>query len=164
MPATNAELKLEIQGMREFQEKCEQVVKDLQGNDMLDAMRRATLLVQRDAKILAPVDSGRLRASIIPEIRAEGREVLGVVGSNVVYAPYMELGTGIYAGGKPYFPPPEALERWASRHGSTGYLVALAIYKAGGLKPRKFLQQAIENNQQRIHDLVGDAVGKIVQK
>lgn len=164
MPAINADLKLEIKGMKEFQRYCENVVKDMQGAPMLDGLRKATLIVQRDAKILSPVDTGRLRASITPEIRQIGKETQGIIGSNVVYAPYMELGTGVYAGGKPYFPPPEALATWAKRHGSTGYLVALAIFKAGGLKPRKFFQRAIDQNYERIMALIGQAVEDIIKK
>lgn len=160
----NAELRLEIKGMKETQKKMEQVVRDMHGEPFLDGMRKATLLVQRDAKILSPVDSGRLRSSIVPEVRTEGKQVMGVVGSNVVYAPYMEVGTGIFAGNSRYFPPPAALELWASRHGTTGYAVALAIFKAGGLKPREFLRKALLQNHDRIVDLIGDAVGKIVDK
>lgn len=160
----NAELRLEIKGMKETQAKMEQVVRDLHGEPFLEGMRQATLLVQRDAKILAPVDSGRLRASIMPEVRSEGKTVMGVVGSNVVYAPYMELGTGVYAGNSRYFPPPAALERWAQRHGSTGFAIAMAIYKAGGLKPREFLRKALTQNKDRIYNLIGDAVGKIIDR
>lgn len=164
MPATQPEIQLEIRGMREWQSKMEQMVKDMEGPEMLDGMRQATLLVQRDAKILAPVDSGRLRASITPEVRVDGNEVQGIVGSNVDYAPYMELGTGVYAGGNAYFPPPEALATWAKRHHTSGYLVALAIFKAGGLKPRKFIQRGIEQNAERIVQLIGNVVAKISAK
>jgi hypothetical protein len=40
---------------------------DLHGEPMLQGMRNATLLVTRDAKRFAPVDTGRLRASITPD-------------------------------------------------------------------------------------------------
>ena len=66
-------------------------------------------------------------------------------GSNVKYAPYMEYGTGRLAdaegggGGGRHWPPAQALEGWASRHGfgpGGGFLVARAIGRRGGLKPR----------------------------
>ncbi|GAG59615.1 unnamed protein product [marine sediment metagenome] len=50
---------------------------------------KACLLVERDAKILCPVDTGRLRSSITHEI--EG--TTGRVGSNVEYARIVELGS-----------------------------------------------------------------------
>ncbi len=53
------------------------------------AINKACLLVVRDAKILCPVDTGRLRSSITHEI--EG--TTGRVGSNVEYARIVELGS-----------------------------------------------------------------------
>ena len=57
----------------------------------------ATKKVQGDAKDLAPVrevDGGRLRNSIQGEVRKENNEIIGVVSTNVEYAPYVEFGTG----------------------------------------------------------------------
>jgi len=62
------------------------------------AMRKATLVVEREAKILSPVDTGRLRASIGSEVKSVGASVIGIVGSNVVYAPYQEFGTKYMTG------------------------------------------------------------------
>jgi len=50
---------------------------------------KACLMVERDAKILCPVDTGRLRSSITHEI--EG--TTGKVGSNVEYAKAVEIGS-----------------------------------------------------------------------
>ena len=63
-------------------------------NDKLEKnMLKACLLVERDAKISAPVDTGRLRASITHELQTEKDELIGLVGTNVVYAKYQEFGT-----------------------------------------------------------------------
>lgn len=81
----------EIKGIDAASKKMEQVAVDITGNPMVEGMRDATLLVTRGARILSPVDTGRLRSSIAPEvIPARGRKVAGVVGSNVIYAPYQE--------------------------------------------------------------------------
>jgi len=88
-----AAIRAEIKGLKEVQAKMEQLARDVGGTPMRDAMRTATLLVVRDAKINAPVDTGRLRASIVPEVRTLTGTVQGIVGSNVVYAPFQELGT-----------------------------------------------------------------------
>ena len=53
-------------------------------------LRTATLLVERDAKTLCPVDTGTLKRSITHEFVSK-REA--IVGTNVEYAPYIELGT-----------------------------------------------------------------------
>ena len=63
---------IEIRGMKEAQEAIERTLEDATGPPMVTAMRTATMLVQRDAKINAPVDTGRLRASITPSVRDLG--------------------------------------------------------------------------------------------
>ena len=151
------DVKVEVKGLRELQRKNEQVVRDLRGDVMLRAMRDATLLVTRGAKQNAPVDTGRLRASITPEVRGEGEDMIGVVGSNVVYAPYVELGT------RPHFPPLAALEVWARRHGTSAFLVARAISQRG-TTPRLFLQNAYNDSKPRIIALFDRALKNIVSK
>ena len=132
---------------------------------MVAAMRVATMLVTADAKQLAPVNTGRLKASITPEVITGPDIVQGIVGSNVHYAPYMELGTGTFVGRSPYFPPPSALDTWARRHGiPSGFLVARAIFRRGGLKPRRFLQGAIEKNTSKIAVLLTEVVNRIAGK
>ena len=62
----------------------------LGGQPMVDAMRKATLVVTADARRRVPVVTGRLRASIVPEVEVHGHSVEGIVGSKVAYAPHVE--------------------------------------------------------------------------
>lgn len=71
----------------------ERIAQNLSGNPVAQAMKSGMLYVTADAKRLAPVDTGRLRASISPAVETAGERTLGIVGSNVKYAPYQELGT-----------------------------------------------------------------------
>lgn len=87
------DIQIEIKGLEALRRKTDQMVKDLHGTPMLNAMRDSTLIVTRKARQNAPVDTGRLRASILPEVRLDSEDVQGVVGSNVLYAPYQEFGT-----------------------------------------------------------------------
>lgn len=69
-------------------------IKDKEVLKQLDSLieqklREACVLVQDDAKINCPVDTGRLQGSISYSV--DGKE--GIVGSNVEYAPYVEAGT-----------------------------------------------------------------------
>jgi hypothetical protein len=85
---------LEVKGLIELQKKNEKMITDLVGPPMTQAMRDNTLDVMRGARINAPIDTGRLRASITPVIRPfSGDTIQGVVGTNVEYAPFQELGT-----------------------------------------------------------------------
>ena len=60
-----------------------------------DAVRKAAMLVEREAKINVPVDTGRLRGSIASE---EKTPLLFEVGTNVEYAAAVEFGTQPYLG------------------------------------------------------------------
>lgn len=55
------------------------------------ALENIGLAAERFAKEETPVDTGRLRNSITHSLNIEGKEVY--VGTNVEYAPYVELGT-----------------------------------------------------------------------
>ena len=146
---------MEIRGLKEAQKDMERIVKDLHGRPMLDAMRDATMAVQRDAKRLAPVDTGALRSSITPEVKSENDTLVGVVGSNLIYAPFVELGT------RPHWPPIASLTTWARRHGTSAYVVARAI-ATRGTKAVKYLERAFQQNAQYIHRKLEQAADKIM--
>ncbi len=57
-----------------------------------DLQRRA-LQVERAAIRGCAVDTGRLRSSITNELGQDGQGLVAVIGTNVEYAPYVELGT-----------------------------------------------------------------------
>lgn len=60
-----------------------------------EALERAVLIVQATAQRLVPVDTGRLRASIESAVKRIGDTIVrGFVGTNVEYAPHVEIGTG----------------------------------------------------------------------
>jgi len=120
-------------------------------------MRKALRLLTRDAKINAPVDTGKLRSSIMPGVTSNSGGVVGVTGSNVAYAPFMELGTAAH------WPPIAALEGWARRHGTNAYLVARAIARRG-TKARRFLQKALQTNIHRINRIFDDYTRKVTRK
>jgi len=85
----------DVQGLEETKHKMEQVARDLHGRPMVDGMQKAVLIVVRGAKKNAPVDTGRLRASITGEVAptgiyGRGLGVQGIVGTNVSYAPTQE--------------------------------------------------------------------------
>ena len=61
------------------------------------AMEKATLGVVLGAKNRVPVKSGHLRNSITNAVQTEDGSVTGYVFTSVPYAPYVEIGTGIYS-------------------------------------------------------------------
>lgn len=57
------------------------------------SLARAAAQVERVAKHLCPVDTGRLRSSITRTVGADSRGLYAAVGTSVEYAPFVELGT-----------------------------------------------------------------------
>lgn len=158
--------RFKIEGDKRARDAMLYVAEQLHGREMVDAMTRATLVVERAAKKNAPVDTGRLRSSITHAVRTTGLinpTIQGIVGTNVKYAPYMEYGTGTFAGKSPYFPPPSALEGWARRHGMNAYLVALAIFENGGLEPRHYFKDALEETERQVSQILQTTVRTIIR-
>lgn len=155
------ETDIEIRGLEETQRAMEQAVADLTGSPMLQGMRNATLVVTRAAKQKAPVDTGRLRASITPDVVSGAQGITGIVGSNVKYAPFVELGTR-----GPRFVPGRYIGGWAARHGffrgMKSVPINFGVVVSGKAKP--YLQPAFTENRERIIRYIGDAVGTIVAK
>jgi HK97 gp10 family phage protein len=160
-----SDVQVQISGLVELDAKVNQMIADMRGEAFRGAMRRATALVTESAKRNAPVDTGRIRASITPELRVSGVNVLGVVGTNVKYAAAVELGS------KPHWMPKAPLRQWVSRvlkkRGaeleSVTYLIQRKIAMKG-TKAKPYLQPAFDANKERIVAIIGDAVAQIVSK
>ena len=164
-----SDVKITKKGLRETQRKMDQVVKDLRGegqSPLVDGVARSTLAVERVAKKKAPRDRGRLRASITPEVRSLApKTIRGVVGSNLKYAPYQELGT------KPFWPPWAPLFEWARRKTRGNLQAAGALATAArkaiarrGIKAIRYLQGALEDREEQIKRILSRAVDEIVRK
>ena len=99
--------KVQIKGMDKLHKallECNQLAL----KEVHKAVAIAALNIEREAKHRAPVDTGRLRASIRHQIDPNGLE--GQVFSDVDYAPYMEFGTS-RAPAQPILPPAADLEQ-----------------------------------------------------
>lgn len=76
------------------------------------AVRESAHVIESNAKILAPVDTGNLRSSIQVseyEIGRDGYALL--VGTHVHYAPYQEYGTATGIPAHPFLTPAADMER-----------------------------------------------------
>lgn len=152
---------VELRGEIEARQKIEQVITDLNGRPFYNAMMEAALIVEGSAKRKAPVDRGQLRQSIASEVRTSalgaGDRIIGVVGSNRVYAAAVEFGS------RPHWAPIEPLKVWARRHGANAYAVQRAIARRG-TRAQPYLVPAFEENKLRIVRILGDGVKGIVRK
>ena len=80
---------------------CDKLMVRLNGMEKMDGLLKgiteACLLVQKAAVGNCPVDMGELQGTITIVEPKPGREPAGIVGTNKEYAPYVELGTGLFA-------------------------------------------------------------------
>jgi len=81
-----------IEGGKELAKKFNEISKDVE-NDIEQALLESALMVERDAKKNAPVDTGRLRASISSRLVEESGTPYAEVGTNVSYAIIQEFGS-----------------------------------------------------------------------
>lgn len=114
--------------------------------------QRAIVPVEGKAKQNAPSDTGLLRSRITHMIDKAPLPLWAKVGTNQHEAPFMEYGTGLLSdgpkkSGRRHWPPAAALELWARRHGfASGAVVARIIGLRGGLRPRRFLRNALKDS------------------
>lgn len=165
MPQPPVSIDIQVKDMEKVQEAMTEIVKDLSGSPMRGGMAKATLVVVRSARKNAPVDTGVLRASIVPEVMTLNKQIVGVVGSNVKYSAYQEFGT------RAFTPPIAPLWRWAMRktkgkflQATRLFLKAMASIRGRGIIPKRYLQRAFEDNAERIFKIIGDVVSGIVNK
>ena len=112
--------------------------------DVTEALEKACLLVENDAKKKVPVDTGNLRSSITHEVN--GNE--GIVGTNVEYAPYVEFGTGLFSSqgdGRTDVP-------WRYQDASGQW------HTTSGQQPQPYLQPALQSNKGKIKKIFANAV------
>lgn len=116
--------------------------------DMSQKMDKACLVVESQAKQNCPVDIGILRASITSETEVTASEIVGRIGSNEEYAPYVHNGTGIYA------------KDGNGRKTPWGYTVRAGKHKGfhwtQGQRPQPFLENAKLEKKSAVERILSD--------
>lgn len=106
-------------------------------------LETAALLVERSAKQKAPKDTGALRRSITSKV--EGLE--GIVYTPLEYAPYIEYGTGLFAEGNGRKDVP-----WNYQDDKGNW------HSTSGLKPHPFMRPSLDENREKIVDILKEGV------
>lgn len=112
------------------------------------AMQKACLLVESEAKKKAPKDTGALRNSITSKVEKDNSNITGIVFTPLEYAPYVEYGTGLFAEAGNGRKTP-----WAYEDEKTGDL----IYTRGQ-KPQPYLRPALYENREKINSILKEGV------
>lgn len=129
----------------------DEVLRDIAENiraAAVEGMTEACFIVEDDSKKDCPHKTGVLRQSITSSVEEESNTIVGYVGSNLDYAPYIHQGTGIYAiegNGRKEVPwhYKDAKGKWHSTK---------------GIKPKPFIFDAMEKNRNKIIDVLQEAL------
>ena len=154
-----ADFEFKVEGVEELIKNLDMTHEKI-GPLVREFFQKAGNTVERNAKRFAPVDTGRLRASITNRVGPGNTPEFTEIGpSDLVYARAQEYGLP-----KGHFPPPQALDAWAKKHGlPNGYVVARAIAKHG-LMPRAYMSKGYEDSMGDIDEATEKLVDQIVKE
>ncbi len=130
-----------------------------------DAVNKSLTNYQREAKLNAPVDTGRLRQGILVKpatITAGGSltKVSGSVNATANYSAAVELGTGIYGPNKaPILPKKKPYFTFKTKGG--GWVRVKSIR---GMRGRFYMRDALENNQATTNGYFDEAAETITRR
>lgn len=108
-------------------------------SSLAKCLEKVGQLVEGAAIEKAPVDDGQLKNSITHQVDEGSNQV--VIGTNVEYAPYQEIGTGILSSEGNGRQTP-----WRYQDAKGDW------HTTSGNKPHPFLKPAVEENRARIVD------------
>lgn len=127
------EISIAVPELAALQKKFKQSP-ELVGRELHKGMMTSAILLQREARQQAPVDTGNLRNMI---------QVQDLVGLNAVaIQARAKYSIYVHEGSRPHFPPLKAITPWANRHGVPPFAVAMGIAKHG-TKGKPFMRNAV---------------------
>lgn len=121
-----------------FEDHSREVLSEFQ-RACVRALEKCGLTAEGYAKDLTPVDTGNLRNSITH--RVDEGEPAVYIGTNVEYAPYVELGTGqYYPGGR--------RDSWVYQDDRGTW------HRTSGQRPRPYLKPAVADHGQTYRNII----------
>lgn len=129
-------MSIKVEGLEAIFDRLDGVADPAQ---MRKAMGKACALVEREAKMKAPKGNGQLRNSITSKVEDTPNGIQGVVFTPLLYAPYVEFGTGLYAeeGGRKDVP-------WCYQDDEGEW------HSTSGQHPQPFMRPALNENREEI--------------
>lgn len=123
-----------------------------------------SLLVEKDAKLNVKTSTGVLRESINHEVINDKKSIVGIIGTNIKYAPYVELGTGPVGQAN----QPEIAAKKNVKYRDTPWVYyseeMQSFFTTSGQAGIPFLYPALTQNQEQIKKIVSEAVRRAILK
>ena len=135
---------IEIEGIDKVLKRLEKLSNT---ENIEKAMGKACAVVEAAAKQNAPKDTGALRNSITSKVENRNGHIEGTIFTPLEYAPYVEYGTGLFAesGGRKDVP-------WNYQDDKGEW------HSTSGQKPQPFMRPAIEDNRNKIIEILGEGI------
>jgi len=132
--------------MRDFNGMEEELLTQLE-----EELNEAGQMVAIQAKLLAPVDTGRLRRSITWRNERTNDGPVVHIGTTVEYAKFVEFGTGVFTPGGRQTP-------WTFRNLDGQYITTR------GQKPQPFLEPAFDEKKREIERRIGRMLERVLNR
>lgn len=130
------EIDIDVEGLEVVLNNLDKAISE---EKLKAALAKACLLVERTAKEKAPKGNGELRRSITSKVETDADGLKGVVFTPLLYAPYVEFGTGLFAvnGGRTDVP-------WRYQDDEGEW------HSTSGMHPQPFMRPALDENREEI--------------
>ena len=130
-----------------FVDNSEAVKRELE-RAAIRGLTKAAMLVESQAVLLVPVNTGGLRSSIGYQVNES--ELVAYIGTNCEYAIYVEFGVGEFA------------ENGNGRKGGWVYKTPNGEVRfTYGMPPQPYLRPAFRQNQKAIRDILADCLREL---
>lgn len=137
---------IKVEGLDSLIERLEAITDEETAKQIIT---KASLMVERAAKQKAPKGIGELRRSITSKVETTADGVQGTIFTPLLYAPYVEFGTGLFAeeGGRTDVP-------WRYKDDEGNW------HTTSGQPPKPFMRPALEENREEIKRLIKEGILK----
>lgn len=123
------------------------------GAGLRQGIGKACRVVEAAAVDNCPVDTGELQQSIKSETPGPADDPVGIVGTNKEYAPYVEMGTGLFAAngeGRKDVP-------WRYKDAQGNW------HTTSGQEPQPFLGPALRKNADEVAELIAEGIRRDIK-
>ena len=146
-------IEIKIDGLKELQKafnKAPEIVVEV----LAPVLQKSLILLQGSARQFVQKDTSTLASKIITKTE---NALSGEVLADTDYAVF------VHEGSKPHWPPIDAIEPWANRHGIPPFMAARSI-ATKGTKANPFFDYAKEAKQADIFGFFDSAINNIINK
>ena len=146
-------MKISIEGLNDVLNKLDQLEQAIDRGSKI-GLKKAAFLIEREAKVTAPTDTGRYKSSISTNF--ENNNFTAHVGPHVYYAKYIEFGTGKYS--------------LKGSHSKTGWVYNVkdkrskyfGYHWTEGQKPQKIMENAYKNTKDKAKEILREEIKKSI--